>query len=163
MDWWQASTENCPVGAALSVLGEKWTLLIVRDALNGVRRFDDFKRHMGLSEAVLADRLHTLVDAGVLETSRYQEAGRRERLEYRLTDKGRELLPVIVALKQWGEKHEPDPQGTVLHVQHKDCCGEVRAVLTCEHGHTALTSRDTLAVPGTGARAVQPARPERAR
>lgn len=159
MDWWQASTENCPVGEALGLLGEKWTLLIVRDALNGVRRFDDFRRHLGLSEAVLADRLQKLVEGGVLRTEPYQEAGRRERLQYRLTDKGHALLPVIIALKQWGQQHAPDPAGPVLHVRHQCCGGEVRAVLCCEHGHAELTSRDTVVAPGSGARAVQPPLP----
>jgi DNA-binding HxlR family transcriptional regulator len=153
MEWLEASTENCPVGTALSVLGEKWTLLLVRDALNGVRRFDDFRRHIGLSEALLADRLRKLVEAGVLSTHAYQEEGRRERLEYRLTEKGRELLPVIVALKQWGEAHAPDRKGRVLEVRHRGCEGEVRAVLRCEHHpHTPLTARDTHALPGPAAR-----------
>lgn len=153
MEWLEASTDNCPVGLALSVLGEKWTLLLVRDALNGVRRFDHFRRHMGLSEAVLADRLRKLVEAGVLETHAYQAEGQRERLEYRLTDKGRELLPVIVALKQWGEAHYPDRKGRVLEVRHRGCEGEVRAVLRCEHHpNTMLTARDTRAVAGPAAR-----------
>ena len=162
MEWLEASTENCPVGRALSVLGEKWTLQLVRDALNGVRRFDDFRRHMGLSEAVLADRLRKLVEAGVLETHAYQRDGQRERLEYRLTDKGRELLPVIVALKQWGETHYPDRRGRVLEVRHRGCEGEVRAVLRCEqHPHTTLTARDTRAVPGPAARRSAVATPRR--
>jgi DNA-binding HxlR family transcriptional regulator len=153
MEWSEASTDNCPVGIALELLGEKWTLLIVRDALNGVRRFDVFRRHMGLSEAVLADRLHKLVEAGVLFTRTYQEPGQRERNEYLLTDKGRDLLPVIVALKQWSDAHYPDPAGPVIEVRHKGCDGDVRLVLRCEqHKHTALGARDTVAVVGPGAR-----------
>ena len=155
MEWKEASTVNCPVGVALDLLGEKWTLLLVRDALNGIRRFDDFRRHIGLSEAILADRLQKLVEAGVLEPRAYKEAGRRERREYRLTARGRDLLPVIVALKQWGETHFPDPEGTVVEVRHRECGGEVRVSVHCQacaHGEAALTAYDTFALPGPGAR-----------
>lgn len=153
MDWADASTHNCPVGIALELLGKKWTLLIVRDALNGMRRFDEFRRHMGLSEAVLSDRLRKLVEAGVLVTRSYQEPGQRERSEYLLTDKGRDLLPVIIALKQWSDTHYPDPGGPVIQVRHKDCEGDVRVVLRCErHKQAPLGMRDTVALLGPGAR-----------
>src|SRR5688572_167561 len=131
MDWKDASTVNCQVGVALDLLGEKWTLLIVRDALNGIRRFDEFRRHIGLSEAILSDRLQKLVEAGVLDQRSYKEEGRRERREYRLTARGRDLLPVIVALKQWSETHFPDPQGPVVEVRHRGCGGEVHVGLHC--------------------------------
>jgi DNA-binding HxlR family transcriptional regulator len=155
MEWREASTVNCPIGVALDLLGEKWTLLIVRDALNGIRRFDEFRRHIGLSEAILADRLQKLVDAGVLEPRAYKEPGRRERHEYRLTARGRDLLPVIVALKQWGETHFPDPEGAVVEVRHRACGGAVRVMLTCQvcdHGEAELTAHDTFAQPGPAAR-----------
>lgn len=162
MEWREASTDNCPVGRALELLGERWTLLIVRDALNGVRRFEDFRQHVGMSEAVLSDRLRKLVDAGVLVTAPYQEAGRRERQEYRLSPKGRELLPVIVALKQWGEEFHPDPKGTVVHVRHRSCEGSVRVELRCEtHPDAALSAYDTFAVPGPGARKAKHPLPKR--
>jgi DNA-binding HxlR family transcriptional regulator len=155
MEWREASTVNCPVGVALDLLGEKWTLLIVRDALNGIRRFDDFRRHIGLSEAILADRLQKLVEAGVLEPRAYKEAGRRERREYRITSRGRDLLPVIVSLKQWGETHFPDPKGAVVEVRHRACGGEVRVsvqCVACEQGKKTLTARDTFVLAGPGAR-----------
>ena len=123
MEWIEASTDNCPVGMSLDLLGEKWTLLIVRDALNGVRRFEQFRRHMGLSEAVLADRLQKLVTAGVLELRPYREEGRRERNEYRLTAAGLELLPVILSLKQWGERHLGDPAERVIEVVIANAAG----------------------------------------
>jgi DNA-binding HxlR family transcriptional regulator len=152
MHWREASTVNCPVGIALDLLGEKWTLLIVRDALNGLRRFDEYRRHIGLSEAVLADRLRKLVEAGVLEPRPYQEPGKRERTEYRLTARGRDLLPVILALKQWGEQHFPDPAGPVIEVTHRACGAKVGVSVRCEGGHGELTAFDTQAVPGPGAR-----------
>ncbi len=156
MQWTDASTANCPVGKALELLGEKWTLLIMRDALNGIRRFDDFRRHMGLSEAVLADRLRKLVDAGVLEPKPYQELGQRERNEYLVTPRGGDLLPVIVALKQWGEEHLPDPLGPVVEVRHRNCGGLVRAVLQCrDHGHAPVSNYDTFATVGPAAHAAR--------
>ncbi|NUO46485.1 MAG: helix-turn-helix transcriptional regulator, partial [Streptomyces sp.] len=103
MDWLAFSTENCSVQRALDLVGEKWTLLIVRDAANGVRRFDEFRQHIGLSEAVLSDRLRKLTEAGILATVPYREPGSRSRNEYRLTRKGWDLWPVLVALRQWGE------------------------------------------------------------
>lgn len=153
MEWIEVDPVNCPVGMTLGLLGEKWTLLIVRDAINGVRRFDEFRRHIGLSEAVLSDRLQKLVAAGVLMTRPYREEGRRERHEYRLTDRGWDLLPVILALKQWGEQHLADPDEPVIEVFHRECGGAVRAELMCEeHPGEPLTMRDTRATPGPGAR-----------
>jgi DNA-binding HxlR family transcriptional regulator len=155
MQWIEADPANCPVGMTLGLLGEKWTLLIVRDAVNGVRRFDDFRRHIGLSEAVLSDRLQKLVSAGVLATRPYREPGQRERHEYRLTERGWDLLPVIVALKQWGETHLADPDQPVIEVTHRDCGGAVRAELVCdEHPGEVLGVRDTRARTGPGARAL---------
>ena len=92
--------QNCSVARALEVLGDRWTLLVIRDAFLGVRRFDDFQRELGIARNVLADRLARLVDEGVLERRRYQE--RPERHEYRLTAKGLDLLPVTMSLHELG-------------------------------------------------------------
>lgn len=146
------STENCPVQRTLDVVGEKWTLLILRDAANGVRRFDDFRRHIGLSEAVLSDRLRKLTSAGILRTVPYREPGSRARNEYRLTEKGWDLWPVLVALRQWGEAHAATGEGSVLDVRHTDCGAPVRIVVECSADGTALTPRDVTARPGPGAR-----------
>ncbi|MFD7027389.1 winged helix-turn-helix transcriptional regulator [Streptomyces sp. NPDC059917] len=152
MEWLEASTENCPVQRALDVVGEKWTLLILRDAVGGVRRFDDFHRHIGLSEAVLSDRLRKLTSAGVLKTSPYQEPGSRSRNEYRLTRKGWDLWPVLVALSQWGEAHALGPEGPVMEVRHTDCGSPVRVAVQCSAEHTALSPGDVTATLGPGAR-----------
>ena len=152
MEWLETSTENCPVQRALDVVGEKWTLLILRDAANGVRRFDDFHRHIGLSEAVLSNRLRTLTAAGILRTVPYQEPGRRSRNEYRLTRKGWDLWPLLLALRQWGETHDPDPAGPVLDVRHTDCDAPVHVTVECTAGHTTLAPTDVTARPGPGAR-----------
>ena len=154
MTWLETSTENCTVQRTLDLIGEKWSLLVLRDAMNGVRRFDDFRRHMGLSEAVLADRLRKLVAAGVLETVPYREAGHRTRHEYRLTGKGWELWPVMIALKQWGDRYTADAEGPPLEVLHRDCGEPVEAVVVCTGDHEPLTPRRAYTRPGSAAHAV---------
>ncbi|WAZ26201.1 helix-turn-helix transcriptional regulator [Streptomyces cinnabarinus] len=152
MEWLEVSTENCPVQCTLDLVGEKWTLLIIRDAATGVRRFDDFRRHIGLSEAVLSDRLRKLTAVGILRTVAYREPGSRSRNEYRLTRKGWDLWPVLVALRQWGEAYAPDPEGPVLDLRHTDCDAPVRVVVECAEEHVALTPKEVSARPGPGAR-----------
>ncbi|MFD4690868.1 winged helix-turn-helix transcriptional regulator [Streptomyces sp. NPDC058463] len=142
MEWLETSTENCPVQRTLDIVGEKWTLLILRDAANGVRRFDDFHQHVGLSEAVLSDRLRKLTAAGIMRTVPYREPGRRTRQEYRLTRKGWELWPVLVALRQWGETYAVDPEGPVLDLRHSACGAPVRVVVECATEHLALDPSD---------------------
>src|SRR3954447_12475898 len=93
---------NCSVAQCLEVVGEWWSMLIVRDAFLGVRRFDDFQARLGISRNILNIRLTTLTEAGVLERVPYQERPRR--FEYRLTDKGRDLWPVLATMRQWGDK-----------------------------------------------------------
>src|ERR687890_1802301 len=93
----------CSIAGTLELIGERWTLLILRDVFLGIRRFDDLQRELGVARNVLRDRLRLLVDEGVLSRERYQE--RPERFEYRLTDKGRDLWPVLVALMKWGDKY----------------------------------------------------------
>ncbi|MFB7026507.1 MULTISPECIES: winged helix-turn-helix transcriptional regulator [unclassified Streptomyces] len=153
MKWLETDTENCSVRRALDMVGEKWTLLILRDAFNGVRRYDEFRRHLGLSEAVLADRLRKLVAAEVLRAEPYREPGARTRYEYRLTSKGVDLWPVLLALKQWGDVHAEAPGGPVLDVRHTDCGAPVRVVVQCEgEERAALSARDVTVRPGPGAR-----------
>ncbi|MEU3983555.1 helix-turn-helix domain-containing protein [Streptomyces sp. NPDC026672] len=151
MEWSEVSAENCTVRRTLDIVGEKWTLLILRDAANGVRRFEGFRRHIGLSEAVLSDRLRKLTSAGILCTVPYQEPGSRSRNEYRLTRKGWDLWPVLIALRQWGETYVPAPGGPLLDVHHTECGAPVRVVVECSEEHTALTPRDVTARPGPGA------------
>ncbi|WP_369148759.1 winged helix-turn-helix transcriptional regulator [Streptomyces sp. R44] len=153
MNWLDTDTENCPVRRALDVVGEKWSLLILREAFNGVRRYDEFRQHLGLSEAVLADRLRKLVAAGVLRSEPYREPGTRTRHEYRLTPKGVDLWPVLLALKQWGDTHAAEPEGPVLDIRHADCGAPVRVVVQCEGEERAtLTARDVTVRPGPAAR-----------
>ncbi|MEU1465073.1 helix-turn-helix domain-containing protein [Streptomyces sp. NPDC005727] len=152
MTWLETSTENCTIQRTLDLFGEKWSLLILRDAMNGVRRFDDFRRHMGLSEAVLADRLRKLVRAGVLDTAPYREPGSRTRHEYRLTRKGWDLWPAMMALKQWGDQYAADPEGPPLEVLHRECGESAEAVVVCAAGHGPLGPRQAYTRPGASAR-----------
>jgi DNA-binding HxlR family transcriptional regulator len=152
MRWLDFDTEQCSVQRTLAVIGEKWTMLLIRDCANGVHRFDDFRRHVGLSEAVLADRLRTLVENGIFETREYQEPGQRRRREYRLSEKGWDLFPALVALMQFGNKHLAADGDAGWRVQHKACGHSVVAEVRCSHDHEVLTPRDTEAVPGPGAR-----------
>lgn len=151
MEWLDYSTDNCSVQRTLNVIGEKWTMIVLREAFNGVRRFEQMRRHTGISEPVLSARLRRLVDAGVLVTVPYQEAGSRTRHEYRLTDKGRDLYPILIALLQWGDRYCVDSEGPSLVVQHRDCGAPIEAITRCTHGHPVRAS-DVDVSPGPGAR-----------
>ncbi len=106
--------EPCSISRSLDVLGERWTFLIIREALSGTTRFADFRALLGIAPDVLTNRLATLVSAGVLEKVPYREDGTRQRYEYRLTDAGRELQIVLGALQQWGDAHRPNPAGPTM-------------------------------------------------
>ncbi|MFJ6673802.1 winged helix-turn-helix transcriptional regulator [Actinosynnema sp. NPDC091369] len=120
----------CSIARALEVVGERWTLLIVRDALSGVTRFDGFLHRMPIARNVLSDRLNGLVEHGVLERVRYQD--RPPRHEYRLTARGRELTPVVLALMAWGDRHLPAPTGPPSVAEHAGCGGSVHTCLVCD-------------------------------
>jgi DNA-binding HxlR family transcriptional regulator len=146
--------QNCSVARSLEVLGDRWTLLVIRDAFLGVRRFDDFQRSLGVARNVLADRLARLVDEGILERRRYQE--RPERFEYRMTKKGVDLLPVTMSLQKWGDQYYAPPEGPPRIVRHRDCGGEVSIHMTCERCGARLRAGDVRAEPGPGANARPP-------
>ena len=151
------SAENCSVKRALDVVGEKWTLLVVREAFYGARRFEQFQAHVGCARNLLSERLNTLVEAGVLQRVPYREPGQRERHEYRLTDKGLDLLPAVTALMHWGDRWEADPDGPPVEIVHRDCGHPVELVMRCNHDDVPLTARDTQPRPGPGARPAQSA------
>ena len=158
MEWLDTSTENCSVQRTLDVIGEKWTLLVLREAFNGVRRFDDMRRHLRVSESVLADRLRTLVDAGVLQTVPYRAEGQRSRREYRLTTKGFDLYPILIALLQWGDHYCSDGPPALL-VTDRLTGAPVEAVVRAVGSDRVLTARDTVASLGPGARPISAVRP----
>jgi DNA-binding HxlR family transcriptional regulator len=139
----------CSVARALEVLGDRWTLLVLRDAFRRVRRFEDFQRSLGVARNVLTDRLNRLVDEGIMRRVPYQE--RPVRFEYRLTEKGRELWPVMMTLMQWGDRHYDEPAGPPMVVRHRDCGGEVTGHLSCSKCGAELGPYDVEATPGPGA------------
>jgi DNA-binding HxlR family transcriptional regulator len=147
-------TENCTIGAALTIVGEKWTFLVLREAFNGVRRFDDIRRRIGAPRQVLSDRLARLVEQGLLRKVPYREPGQRTRTEYRLTDKGLALFPLIVALLEWGNAFAASPAGPVVELTHRDCGAPVHQELRCANGHVVASARDVTPVPGPGSRMI---------
>lgn len=144
-----SAPDYCMVARSMELLGEQWTILVIRDAFFGVRHFDDFQRGLGIARNVLSDRLSKLVEAGVL--SRQQSETDKRKVEYRLTPKGRDLFPVIVALSQWGKKHlrgedEPLPFD-LIDRQHGEPLAPV--VVRAADGRV-LTPHDTGIRPGPG-------------
>jgi DNA-binding HxlR family transcriptional regulator len=142
------SDMNCSVAQCLEVVGEWWSMLIMRDAFLGVTRFDQFQQRLGISRNVLNQRLSHLVEAGVLTKVPYSDHPLRH--DYRLTDKGRDLWPVLTTMRQWGDKYAA-PSGPPLEVVHKGCGETTEAVLTCSACGEPMGPRDVRAVPGRGA------------
>src|SRR4051812_44316667 len=131
-DAWTA--DACSMAAAIGVVGKRASLLILREAFYGATRFDEFARRVGISEPVAAARLKELVDDGLLERVPYREPGQRTRDGYRLTPKGAELFPVLVALMQWGDRWVHDDGGPV-ELLHRGCGEPVSAEVRCAAGH----------------------------
>ena len=140
---------RCSIAQALEVVGEWWTLLILRDAFLGVRRFDDFVERLGISRNVLTNRLDTLVATGILERRPYDEA--RGRYDYLLTDKGRALWPVMTALRQWGDEWIYGDGNEPLLIEHRSCGHTTTAQMTCDTCGEVLDARSVRAIPGPGA------------
>lgn len=135
---------TCSVARSLSLLGERWTLLVVREALSGTTRFEAFRENLGLTADVLSDRLTTLVEHGVMRREVYQEPGRRARQEYFLTDTGRDLHVVIGALQQWGDTHVPHPDGPSVVRMTQPGSAPVRVAFVDPHGQAV--DQDTVVV-----------------
>lgn len=145
---------NCSIARTLGLLGERWTFLIVRSAWFGIDKFVDFERSLGCARNLLADRLQMLVAEGVLATEPYQEPGSRTRQRYVLTAKGKELLPILIALREWGDRHLVGPEGPPSYILHRDCGERVSIELHCADGHV-IDSADALEpAPGPGLRLI---------
>jgi DNA-binding HxlR family transcriptional regulator len=147
-------TANCAIGAAVGILGERPTFLVLREAFNGVRRFGDMQQRTGMPRQVLSQRLSRLVAEGLLRKVRYREIGQRSRDEYRLTDKGLDLYPVLVALMEWGDRYAGGADGPPVLLRHRDCGEPVRLQLACTAGHVLESAREITPVPGPGARKI---------
>ena len=145
---------NCTIGATVGILGERPTFLVLREAFNGVRRFDDMQHRTGMPRQVLSQRLARLVAEGLLRKVPYRESGQRSRTEYRLTEKGLDLYPVLVALMKWGDRYEVGTEGPQVMLRHRDCGEPVRLQISCEAGHVLESAREVTPMPGPGARKI---------
>ncbi|MEU7000287.1 helix-turn-helix domain-containing protein [Nonomuraea sp. NPDC046570] len=143
--------ENCSIARTLDVVGEKWTFLVLREAFSGVRRFADMQAITGAPRQVLSARLARLVDEGLLRKVPYREPGQRQRDEYRLTEKGLDLYPLLIALMHWGDRYLADAAGPPMELTHRDCGAPVEQFLRCADGHEVGGPREVTARPGPGA------------
>lgn len=141
--------QTCSIARTLEVVGERWTMLVVRNVFLGLRRFDEIQANLGIARNVLTTRLEKLVEIGVLEKRPYQE--RPVRHEYRLTEKGIDLWPVMTALMHWGDQHAPAPGGPPVLVRHRGCGGTMTPGFVCDTCGATLGPRDVESRPGPGA------------
>ncbi len=141
---------DCSVAKALEVIGERWSLLIVRAVMHGTRRFGEIQESLGIARNVLSARLQRLVDEEILERHAYQESP--PRYEYFLTEKGLDLWPALIALLNWGDRYSPSPEGPRRLIVHKECGGTVSERGICESCGRLLNARDARQVPGPGSR-----------
>ncbi len=149
----ELDSRTCSIARTMELIGHPWTMVVLRDLFNGVRRFDELTDHLNIARNVLARRLAGLVDAGLVEKVSYREPGQRARHEYRLTPAGRDLRPVLLAVTAFGDAHLSEGHGPPMLVEHAECGGAVEVQLRCAHGHD-IASRDRLRVrPGPGAHA----------
>ncbi len=150
MRWSDIGDVTCSVARALSVVGDRWTLLVLRDAFLGIRRFEDFQANLGVTRHRLADRLRKLVRNGILERVRYED--RPPRFEYRLTEKGRDLYPVVVSLTRWGDRWMAGADGAPVELVHRGCGQHIVPTLACPACGKPVGARDMLARPGPALR-----------
>jgi DNA-binding HxlR family transcriptional regulator len=149
MRWTELDREACSIARTVSAIGDRWTLLVLRDSFLGVRRFDGFETRLGITRHVLAHRLRKLVAAGILYKKPYQ--ARPKRFEYRLTPKGLDLYPVMMALVHWGDIHMVERRGRPLLHRHNVCGKLFDPVMTCSECGVPIHAREVHVHPGPGA------------
>jgi len=140
MRWEELEQQPCSLARTLSVVGDRWTLLVLRESFLGIRRFDEFEKRLGITRHVLAERLKKLVESGVLDKVAYQQRPLRE--EYCLSAKGRDLYPAIMALVHWGDRHMSGPEGAPIRHIHRSCGQPMQGVLVCSECGEPLDARD---------------------
>jgi DNA-binding HxlR family transcriptional regulator len=150
MRWNELSEENCSMARTVSVIGDRWTLLILRDCFLRVRRFEDFQERLGITRPILASRLKKLVDEFVLVKVPYQR--RPPRYEYRLTQKGLDLYPIVMAIVHWGDVYMADKKGRPLLHTHDLCGKDFDPVMVCSECADQLSPRQVHVHPGPGAK-----------
>ena len=149
MKWESLEDEACSVARTVSVIGDRWTLLILRDCFRRIRRFDEFQSRLGITRHLLAERLKKLVRQGVLRRVAYQE--RPKRYEYILTQKGLDLHPIMMSIVHWGDVHMSDERGRPVLHQHKNCGHTFDPVMTCSVCNEPLSAKEVHVHPGPGA------------
>ncbi len=148
MKWSELGAERCSVARSVAVIGDRWTLMILRDLFLGIRRFEDFERRLSISRSLIADRLKRLVEEGVVRREPYQD--RPPRHEYRLTEKGLALHPVMMAIVHWGDTWCAGEEGPPLLHRHRTCGHDFAPVSVCSECGAPLTARDVEVRPGPG-------------
>ena len=140
MRWEELGEQNCSIARSLAVFGDRWTLLILRDSFIGIKRFDDFMDDLNLSRTILTDRLNKLVEQGVLKKIPYQT--RPTRYDYKLTEKGLALHPIIMAIVEWGDQYYAEPGKAPILRNHKKCGKDFKSVSTCSECGEEVAPRD---------------------
>ncbi|WP_136636855.1 winged helix-turn-helix transcriptional regulator [Pseudooceanicola onchidii] len=148
MKWDELAEQSCSMARTLSVIGDRWTLMVLRDCFLGVRRFDDFQRRLGVTRGILSDRLRQLTEAGVLDKVAYQD--RPPRHEYRLTRRGLDLHPVILSIVHWGDVHMAGEAGRPILHRHKTCGALFDPVLSCSECGEPVRPHDVEVIRGPG-------------
>lgn len=142
MKWQESGELHCPIARSLSIFGDRWTLLIIRNSFLRTRRFDDFQKQLGITRHLLAERLSRLVENQIFDKVLYQEAPKR--YEYRLTERGRALHPIILSLTNWGNDWLNDGSFSKLEYVHSTCGKKTRPTMACSECGEALTTKDVL-------------------
>lgn len=143
MKWNELSEQQCSIAQSLAVIGDRWTLLILSDLFLGAKRFETIRERLGISRTILTDRLNLLEREGVLRRVEYQQ--RPARYEYRLTEKGRELYPVIMTIVHWGDKYYADEGSPPIIHTHRTCGKDFAPILTCSECHEPIKAVEASA------------------
>ena len=152
MKWDALEEEPCSLARTIGVIGDRWTLMILRECFLRTRRFEGFQTALGITRHLLAERLKKLVRQGVLRRIPYQESPKRH--EYILTQKGLDLYPIMMALVHWGDTHMVDERGRPLLHEHRKCGKMFDPVMICSECHEPLLPKEVHTHPGPGARKV---------
>lgn len=152
MTWSDYDSSTCSIARTARVLGDRWTVLVVRDIFNGVRRFEALQQHLGIARDILAKRLSLLVDEGLVERRPYRPRGERAREEYVLTPAGRDLRTVLIAIMDWGDRYRAEQIGPPMELRHDGCGAAIHARLVCGDGHVIDREARADLVPLAGAR-----------
>lgn len=148
MDWRRLPPRPCPVAESLDLFGDRWSILIIRDVMNGVRRFDDLVARLDISRATLSDRLRRLRAAGILVTAEYESGRGRTRTEYRLSERGWDLRNVLIALREWGDRYVLDVDGAPLRLVDRTTGHGVRLQLVDVETGDVVEPRHLKHMPG---------------